>query len=82
MTPYEAESYKRCGTDHRKVENFFLFFLHIIRRNGQRGIRFYTRIHDLDPEEINQIIQHCNLSKWRINSVVVEHFAPSAKSNL
>ena len=32
-----------------------------------RGIRFYTRIHDLGPEEINQILQHCNLTKWRIH---------------
>ena len=37
MTPYESESYKRWGTDHRKVNNIFLFFLHQIRRNGQRN---------------------------------------------
>ena len=39
----------------------------MIRSNGERGISFYSRIHEIGPEELNQILSHCKLAKWGIH---------------
>ena len=44
-----------------------MLFINLVEKNDIRGVNFYTKIHNMHPNDTNTLLDSCNLTKWRIS---------------